>query len=360
MKTKSILIVENLEKDLRSSRMPLGDFLKSHGYTIEYTCPSNNSDGIHHLPILRNKLTINLLRKGLKKILLLEKQYDIDIILSFRLVPNILNFLSSYIRRKKTRILVITGLGVVFTQSNQSLKNKIIRRIIKRFYSLASKRLILISQNQDDLKDLGINGHIINGSGVSPLNSNCKVDSKELNLLYAGRLLKTKGIIETFNIFQKLKEIQPNTKLTIAGEIDLQNPDSISYNELEVIKNTRGVKFLGYVDDLNPVYSSCNVLLFLSTYREGVPRVIIEALKFGLTVITYNLPGCKNTINENGLLIEPYSENEANSVIQYLASLNIDSLRVNSINSYSLFENHFSLEKIYPEYLKHVSKTITT
>ena len=87
-----------------------------------------------------------------------------------------------------------------------------------------------------------------------------------------GRLLKSKGVMKAFNIFQKLRKTQPNVTLTIAGEIDPQNPDGITFEDLKIIKNTSGVKFLGFLKDLKQVYCSCNVLLFLSQYREGFPR----------------------------------------------------------------------------------------
>lgn len=357
MVKKSILIVENLERDLRNSRIPLGDFLSANGYRVEYACPSKNSKNIHDLPILRNTLSINLIRKGIRKLLAVEKKHEIDIILSFRLVPNILNYLNSFIRRDKIRILVITGLGVIFTESNKTIKKRFIRNIIKWFYYIASKRIVLVSHNRDDLKYLHVNnGHVVQGSGVSPVRSNLNLEIKGLSLLYAGRLLKSKGVMKAFNIFQKLRKSQSNVTLTIAGEIDPQNPDSITLEDLKIIKNTSGVKFLGFLEDLNQAYSSCNVLLFLSQYREGVSRVIIEALKYGLTIITYDMPGCKDTINNNGLMINPKLKNEMHAVIHYLQSLNKEVIKSNSLNSNKLFEEKFSNEKIYPEYLKVIYK----
>ena len=64
------------------------------------------------------------------------------------------------------------------------------------------------------------------------------------------------------------------------------------------------MEYLSYVDNIQSVYSNCDILLFPSFYREGVPRVIIESLSYGLTVITMDMPGCRETINKNGILVK--------------------------------------------------------
>ena len=65
---------------------------------------------------------------------------------------------------------------------------------------------------------------------------------------------------------------------------------------------------------------------------------------------------CKDTINNNGLMINPKLKNEMHDVIHYLESLNKEVIKSNSLNSYKLFKEKFSNEKIYPEYLKVIYK----
>ena len=251
---------------------------------------------------------------------------------------------------KKRRFGVITGLGIVFV--SDSTKNKILQSIITFFYRLAHKRLTIIAQNPDDLLDLGIiNGHVILGSGISDAKPQDLLvkDSQTLNLLFVGRLLKSKGIVQAIDVFEKLKLSNNQIKLIIAGEIDPNNPDSISNDYLEGIKILEGVEFLGYVENMNEVYSRSDILLFPSDYREGVPRSIIESLSYGLTIVTKDMPGCKETVLNNGIITKNNFTIEAVNYIETLTDMKIASNKQESI---SLFKTKFSEKVIFPKYSK--------
>jgi glycosyltransferase involved in cell wall biosynthesis len=281
-----------------------------------------------------------------------EQKFDSDVILSFRFIPNVLNYLSSLFSRKR-RMAVITGLGYAFIPTNSSIKHKLQRYLIKTFYHIASKRVQIIAQNSDDLKDIDLeSGKVILGSGVAAnhTNDNFCINTNSIKLLFAGRLLKSKGIYFAIDVFNYLKILNPNVTLAIAGTIDPDNPDSISKNELYNLMNIDGLDYLGYVSDMSTVYRNANVLLFPSVYREGIPRVIIEATKHGLTIITRDLPGCRETIYDNGFLIT--KNNTLKDVVRYLNSLDSSSLLNNSENSKNIFSTKFSTEVIYPQYLE--------
>jgi glycosyltransferase involved in cell wall biosynthesis len=193
------------------------------------------------------------------------------------------------------------------------------------------------------------------GSGVQStgLATTQVIHKESLKLLYVGRLLKSKGINTTISIFEQLRLRNTSVTLTIAGKIDEDNPDSLTEAELSELKSKVGVNYLGFVSDMDSVYKECNVLLFPSTYREGVPRVILEALKNGLTLVTRDMPGCKETINGNGYLIS--EEEGADRAIEYLISLDSKKILENSIKSRELFELTFCAEVIYPQYLSYLS-----
>ena len=96
------------------------------------------------------------------------------------------------------------------------------------------------------------------------------------------------------------------------------------------------------------------MLLYPSIYREGVPRVILEALKHRLTIVTRDMPGCKETINGNG-----YSINEEDGVegaIEYLLSLDPKKILENSMKSREFFESTFCADVIYPQYLSYLTE----
>ncbi|WP_088323610.1 glycosyltransferase [Polaribacter tangerinus] len=346
-----ILIIENGYKDLVNSRFPLGSYLEQNGNTVIYACPNPEKDSeVLSLNVSRNKTSFFLLVSSILKLIRIEKNKKVDTVVSFRFTSNLLNYFSSFFGIKKKRIGVITGLGIAFVSN--TTKNKILQTIITLFYNLAKKRLIIVAQNPDDLLDLGISrGHVILGSGISgPKYQNLLAkDSQTLNLLFVGRLLKSKGIVSAVDVIKKLQLRNNKIKLIIAGYIDPNNPDSVSNDYLEEIKTSQGVEYLSYVENMNEVYSRSDILLFPSVYREGVPRTIIESLSYGLTIITKDMPGCRETVLNNGIITKNNFTEEAVNYIETLTDMKISSNKQESI---SLFKTKFSEKVIFPKYSK--------
>lgn len=350
-----ILLVENGFNDLKKSRIPLGSYFQSSGNEVFYACPDPKEAGIFNITMSRNSLAPIRLLNGFGKLSRLEKENNFQVVLSFRFIPNVLNYLASFRNSDIKRVSVITGLGFAFISENNSIGAIIQRNLIKRFYRISSRRVQILAQNPDDLVDLGIkNGKVVLGSGIQSTDfaSTQIIHKESLKLLYVGRLLKSKGINSTISIFEQLKLRNNGVSLTIAGTIDKDNPDSLTEAELSELKSKVGVNYLGFVSDMDSVYEECNVLLFPSTYREGIPRVILEALKHGLTIITRDMPGCKETIDGNGYLI--CEEEGPDRAIEYLLSLDSKKITENSIKSRELFESTFCADVIYPQYLSYL------
>lgn len=351
-----ILLVENGFNDLKKSRIPLGSYFQSLGYEVFYACPEPKEAGVFNITMSRNSLAPIQFLNGFRRLSKLEKENTVHVVLSFRFIPNVLNYLVSFRHSDVKRVSVITGLGFAFIAENNSIGAIVQRNLIKLFYRLASRRVQIVAQNPDDLADLGVpNGKVVLGSGVERIDPKADqvIHTNSLKLLFAGRLLKSKGINTTISTFEQLKIRNISVTLTIAGTIDKDNPDSITETELLELKSKVGVKYLGFVSDMDSVYEECNVLLFPSTYREGVPRVILEALKYGLTIVTRDMPGCKETINGNGYLIR--EKEGVDRAIEYLLSLDSKKILENSRKSKELFESTFCADVIYPQYLSYLS-----
>ena len=347
-----ILIVENGYRDLILSRVKFGEYLESKEHQVFYACPNPIETNYFHIEMSRNKLSFIQLLKSAKKLSQIEKLNSIDIVLTYRFIPNVLNYISSFLNPKIKRTSVITGLGVAFSLKN--IKYRVMRFFIKKFYKISSSKTSIITQNSDDLITLGLNlkGNVVLGSGFLnekelTLHSRHKKPEESVTLLYVGRLLKSKGIDDVIDIFKKVSEYSTNFKLIIVGDIDEHNPDSIDACDLSYIKKNLLIEFLGFVEDLNDVYLRSDVLLFPSKYREGVPRAIIESLSFGLTIITNDMPGCKICVRSNGFLM---NDSNQEILLKYLKELNNKILLYNSLMSRKLFETNFSSNIIYPQY----------
>lgn len=209
---------------------------------------------------------------------------------------------------------MITGLGYSFTESNNlNLKKIFISNVVKVLY----KKSIFINTkifflNPDD-KIFFINNKlannqqtiVLNGEGVD-LDYFSYFDSypQVLTVIVISRLLKEKGILEYFEAAKILNKKYGNKIIfKLAGPID-DNPSSITQKKLEEIKNSGIIDYLGEVSDVRSCIKDSSLLL-LSSYREGTPRCILEAMSMGRPIITTNTPGCRETVIEgdNGYLV---------------------------------------------------------
>ena len=131
---------------------------------------------------------------------------------------------------------------------------------------------------------------VVNGSGVDlGYFSYQPLPKKEINFLFIGRLIKSKGIVEFYNAAKKIKADFPTVTFTIVGDIE-RNADVISNDLLGTLKNSQDVSFIGSVGDVRPYLRDCHIFV-LPSYREGLPRSVLEALATGRAVITTDAPG---------------------------------------------------------------------
>ena len=138
------------------------------------------------------------------------------------------------------------------------------------------------------------------------------------NVLFASRLLIHKGIIEFIDAAELIKKKYKNINFIVAGQIDKNNPSFIEKDFLDKYEKKKIIKYVGYYKNIKKLFKKSSILV-LPSYREGSPKVIIEALSYGLPVIASDISGCKTLIknNYNGILV-PVNNNKAlaNAIIK--------------------------------------------
>jgi glycosyltransferase involved in cell wall biosynthesis len=110
-----------------------------------------------------------------------------------------------------------------------------------------------------------------------------------------GRLLKQKGIPEFVEIASRIRAKIPSARFLLAGEEELAHPDGI---DLGWLKNTSDIEYMGRLSDVVPLLSDADLLLFPSYYREGVPRVVMEAAATGLPTVAFDVPGVREAVRD--------------------------------------------------------------
>ena len=204
-----------------------------------------------------------------------------------------------------------TGMGAVFTGN---LGLGLLRAILTNAFRLLMRRnnTRVIVQNDDDqaqLAALGIGRPSrttkICGSGVDTTTFQPSPEPPgPVTVTMVSRLLWDKGIGELVSTAKLLKERGCAVKIQVVGSPDPQNPQSVDEETLQNWKNEGIVDFLGYRTDIATIWAGSHIAI-LPSYREGLPKSLLEAASCGKPLIATDVPGCRELVKdgENGLLV---------------------------------------------------------
>ena len=236
------------------------------------------------------------------------------IYLGYTIKPVVFGSIAAWLMRVPRRYSLITGLGYLF--SSDTLKARLYRTLAKLLYRLSlNTNSAVICQNRDDLSYLKEKGlvsktircEIVNGSGVNIHQYLPEPLPDDPAFIFVGRLVKEKGIYEFLEAAWHLGKRYPAASFYVAGGRD-DNPSSLSPDEIAALKRDEHVAYLGDVSDIRHALAMASVLV-LPSYREGLPRSVLEAMSMGRAIITTKAPGCRDTIEngKSGVLVEPRS-----------------------------------------------------
>lgn len=228
------------------------------------------------------------------------------------------------------RVNAIAGMGYVFTSGDLTawLLRPIVRGLIRLALGGAHTRTIL--QNPDDLGALASSGslppgtaRLIPGSGVDCTRFSARAKPREQcrapRVLLPARLLWDKGVAEYISAARQVRGAGRQVRFLIAGEPDAGNPASVPPDLVRDWVSEGVVEWLGHVEDMPTLFSSVDIVV-LPSYREGLPKGLIEAAASGLALITTNVPGCREVVTHevDGLLVPVRDANALAAAIERL------------------------------------------
>lgn len=210
--------------------------------------------------------------------------------------------------------IVNAPIGLGFVYASQSLKARVLRPLVDFLYKkfLNPKNSRVIVENQDDIDYFAETGALrceeafcILGAGVDTQKFKPALKRSEmLTVVMASRLIVEKGVRDFVRVAEILYKEGLPVHCILVGEPDYGNPSSISQKEFIDLKNNPAIECLGFCEHVDEVFSKAHVCCFPSFYREGLPRVLIEAASSGLAIITTDTVGCRETVDgKNGKLL---------------------------------------------------------
>lgn len=300
------------------------------GYQVTVVAGGSNAKALDDIEKFGAKfISINMTRSGtnlfsemkvLFEIRSIFKKINPDVIHLLTIKPCIYGGLISRVLRIKTTIGTVTGLGYIFSSKSglAKIRSTIFIGLYRLAFGLSNHGARLVFENSDDRNYFTKNRVItvdrtekVWGAGVnlklfSPANEKFKrKDAISLvKVLLPSRMLKDKGVVEFFEAAKIIKSLQLPIEMILVGGIDPHNPASFTQSELVEYVDKGFVQWRGFQSDM-PMQLRTADIICLPSYREGMPKVLLEAMACGKPIITTDVPGCREVIiNEvHGLLI---------------------------------------------------------
>lgn len=309
-----VLIAANSTWNIKNFRMPIIRELVRRGYEIVTVSPDPGGvelDGteLPHRCCDMHRSTTNPVRDVayIAKLLKIFAQERPSLFLSFTIKPNIYGSTVCRLRRVPA-IPNVSGLGTTF------LGGSTLKRVVTTLYRFSFRSAAKVFfQNRDD-RDLFLEGRLIEpdqacivpGSGVDLERFAPAMLPRTTHFLMISRLLGDKGVREYVAAARELKKKRPDASFSLIGELDLENPTAIRGSEVEEWAREGVVRYLGSSDDVRPFIGEASAVV-LPSYREGLPRTLLEAAAMARPLIATDVPGCREVVREGitGFLCKP-------------------------------------------------------
>jgi glycosyltransferase involved in cell wall biosynthesis len=362
---KKILFVVNVDWFFISHRLPLALEALAKGYEVHLACGvSDKKEYLENLGLKVHPLNLSRSGTGIKgelkafiELFNVLKKVAPDIAHFVTIKPVLYGGIVSRFLNIHNKVFSISGLGFIFIK--QGLKATLVRTVVKTMYkfALGGKNSHVIVQNPDDKAVLDsivkVPITLIRGSGVDLSQYEyIEENSENIKVTMACRLLKDKGVFEYIEAAKIIKNLElkiencSNVEFELYGDIDIHNPASLTSEDIQKIEKDGFVNVYGFTNDIVKIFSESNIVV-LPSYREGLPKVLIEAAACGRAVVTTDVPGCRDAIepDSTGLLCKVKDSKSLASVIEKL--IKDKSLRISMGKAgRKLAEQEFDINKV--------------
>jgi len=371
----TIAFLSHLDLNLYLFRLPIMQRLVEEGHEVYAVCSKGekfdafSQFGIKAIAYNIERSSLNPLKeiKAIYNIYCAIKPLKLDILHTFTAKPNIYGTIAGKMARVPTIINLVEGLGSFYIE--ESVKNTVVRNLIEKLYKLVfifSDQVVFV--NSDDpaylqsknciapnkitiIKSVGIDTEVFSpdrfdAEQIAALKRELGVGDNLIVLMVA-RAIWHKGIREFYEAASLLAE-DKSIQFVLVGDVDKGNPSSVEKSYLEA----GGVLWLGHRDDIASLTAMSDIYV-LPSYREGVPRTLLEAASMAKPIITTDTVGCREVVRdgENGYLIPIKDSPALAQKITHLAT-HPEERKIMGENGRIRAIKEFDIKRVVEQYMK--------
>lgn len=372
-KPVKVALVYNSAWYLYQFRAPLIRELQSRGFEVHGVSPKDGAEekliamGVRHHPITLSQHGANPLNEFLALASLARTLREIapDLVISYTIKCNIYCGLLRYLFGFK-QIVNIVGLGRVFERGGfssflaRSLYRLAIFKADATFFQNREDRDSFVAQDVVPLTATVVtpgSGVNLNLFSLSPATT-----ATPLVFFMYSRLIPAKGFDLFMNAAAVIRERHGNSvEFWVAGGLDGEQQNSRALKcRLEAASAAGSIRFLGYQNDIKDLLQKCTTVVLPSTYNEGVPRSLLEALASGKSIITTDWKGCRETLDgdSNGRLIPPGDVTKLVTAIEQILNASTEQRQQMGLASRKLAERIFDERIVLDAYLGVIDRLV--
>lgn len=314
--SKKLLFVVTEDWYFVSHRLPLAVAALKQGYDVAVAAREGKmadvirDHGIRFIPFSLSRRIGNPLREITALCRLYQKERP-DIVHHVAMKPVLFGSLARWLVRVPSQVNAVAGLGWLFTSPRRSIA--LVRPVVRNVLAMLLNRSgsLTIVQNPEDYALLNRSGvhtrrlKLIPGAGVDTESFHPATPSPApVRVMLVARMLRDKGVGEFAEAARILSAQGVQASFILVGDPDPANPSSVSEAELKHWSGQHGIEWWGRRDDMVQVWQSAHIAC-LPSYREGMPKSLLEAAACGLPIVTTDVPGCKDVVEPEvqGLLV---------------------------------------------------------
>jgi glycosyltransferase involved in cell wall biosynthesis len=328
--SQHVAILGNSTESMVRFRGPLIRDLRAAGHTVTALCPVGSSAmtaelealGARHVAVPMARASINPLGElGILRQLIHElRELQPDCLFTYFLKPVIWGSLAGWLVGVPRRVAMIEGLGYAFSEPPPGARVTFKKRLAQaaviallRPALACCHQLVVLNRNDTDLirrhrlKSVE-HTHRLDGIGVD-LGHYAALPPRQdpVTFTLAARLIPEKGVRTFVEVARRLRRHDPGSRWVLLGGLD-ESSGAITRAELDAWVADGDVEWRGLVHDVRPEFAQTSVFVLPSSYGEGLPRSIMEAMACARPVITSTVAGCRDAVTPevSGLLVPPH------------------------------------------------------